>query len=79
MKDGVVFRTKDQPHLSLEDWEKFNSVNRHDAKEKRKSDLNVNWHEPEDDELDTTIIPFYMYRWPLVHENKHTARLSRVS
>lgn len=71
LKDGVLMRTKEQPDFKI-DWDTFDSVERHCE---AKKNVQRGVHEEKDD-FDTTIQGPWMKKWEMVHQNRHTAKLS---
>jgi hypothetical protein len=66
VKPPILLRHNDKPDL-VPDWDTFDNCDRHVVVEKSRQD----W-------FDTAINPqMWMKRWPLVHENKHTAAWKR--
>lgn len=76
VKQGIVFRSGNEKKVTKEDWEHFNNVDRHKLETKDRNETNN--QRQEDADFEPIIIPFYAKRWPMVHENKHTAKLLQV-
>ncbi|XP_033734120.1 1-deoxypentalenic acid 11-beta-hydroxylase-like [Pecten maximus] len=71
LKEGVVFRTKDNPNPVV-DWDKFEGVDRFqitaDAVKDKPQD-------EKDAEFDTSIQGPWMKKWEIVHMNQHVLKM----
>ncbi|XP_069117191.1 uncharacterized protein [Argopecten irradians] len=71
LKDGVVFRTKDDPNHVV-DWDTFDGVDRFQV---TNDAVTEKPQEAKEAEFDTSIQGPWMKKWEIVHINKHVLKM----
>jgi len=80
LKDSILMAKGDDPNFKP-DWDEWSKINRSKLQEAAveeaiKNQIEELREKQEDDPFDTTISGPWMHNWPIVHHNKHTAKLT---
>ncbi len=80
LKDNILMAKSNDENFKP-DWDKWSKINRTKlqeaaVKESIKNEIPELREKQEDDAFDTTISGPWMHNWPIVHHNRHTAKLT---
>jgi hypothetical protein len=83
LKDNILI-TKAGDENFKPDWDGWSTINRTKlqeaaVQESTKNEIAELKQRQEDDPFDTTISGPWMHNWPIVHHNRHTAKLTTDS